>query len=237
MPTIEESLERLEGVTVDQVRKLYEEQLGGQSGEFVAVGDFDAAPVLKQMEELLKGWKAQTPYKRIERPAVEGVKAERIVIETPDKANAVYAAGLTFPMTDADPDDPALEVADFVFGSGTLSSRLGVRVRQKEGLSYGVRVAVLGRRRGQVGADSRFSPSAIRRTSTRWTPRFWTRRRRCDKEGASEKEVTEAKKAYLAAKKVARGSDGTVASELKELVYAGRTFEYEIGPGEEDRRR
>ena len=28
-------MERLEGVTVDQVRKLYEEQLGGQSGEFV----------------------------------------------------------------------------------------------------------------------------------------------------------------------------------------------------------
>ena len=41
--------------------------------------------------------------------------------------------------------------------------------------------------------------------------------------------MTEAKKAYLAAKKVARGSDGTVASELKELLYAGRTFEYEIG--------
>jgi len=63
-PTIEESLARLETVTVDQVRKLYEEQLGGQAGEFVAVGDFDAAPVLKQMDDALKGWKAKTAYKR-----------------------------------------------------------------------------------------------------------------------------------------------------------------------------
>ena len=55
MPTIDESIQRLEGVTVDQVRKLYEEQLGGTAGEFVAVGDFDAAPVLKQMEDSPQG--------------------------------------------------------------------------------------------------------------------------------------------------------------------------------------
>ena len=228
VPTIEESLERLEGVTVDQVRKLYEEQLGGQAGEFVAVGDMDSAPVLKQIEAVLKGWKAQTPYKRIERPAVEGVKAERIVIETPDKANAVYAAGLTFPMTDADPDDPALEVADFVFGSGTLSSRLGVRVRQKEGLSYGVRSQFSA---DDVDKSARFSIFAIcnPKNIDKVDASVLDETEKMDKEGASEKEVTEAKKAYLAAKMVARGSDGTVASELKELVYAGRTFEYEIG--------
>ena len=89
------------------------------------------------------------------------------MIETPDKANAVYAAGLTFPMNDADPDDPALEVADFLFGSGTLSSRLGVRVRQKEGLSYGVLSRFSADDAGQVGRVSRFTPSAIRGTSTR----------------------------------------------------------------------
>ena len=32
----------------------------------------------------------------------------------------------------------ALEIADFLFGGGALSSRLGNRVRQKEGLSYTV---------------------------------------------------------------------------------------------------
>ena len=154
----------------------------------MAVGDIDPAPVLKQMEEILKGWKAQTPYKRIERPAVEGVKGERIVIETPDKANAVYAAGLTFPMTDADPDDPALEVADFVFGSGTLSSRLGVRVRQKEGLSYGVR--------SQFSADTldksaRFQIFAIcnPKNIDKVDASVLDETEKMDKEGACEKEV------------------------------------------------
>ena len=50
-------------------------------------------------------------------------------------------------MNDTDPDDPgAGGGATSCFGGGTLSSRLGNRVRQKEGLSYGVR--------SQYGADS-----------------------------------------------------------------------------------
>src|SRR6202035_2262484 len=88
--------------------------------------------------EVLKGGRAKTPYRRIERPAVSGVPGDRIVIETPDKANAVYLAGLMLPLTDSDPDNVALEVANFLSGGGSLSSRLGNRVRQKEGLSYGV---------------------------------------------------------------------------------------------------
>jgi len=41
VPTIQETIERLEKVTVDQVSKLYTEQLGGQTGEVVVIGDFD----------------------------------------------------------------------------------------------------------------------------------------------------------------------------------------------------
>ena len=65
--------------------------------------DFEPAAAVKQMDEVLNGWKAKTPYQRIERPAVPGVQGDRIVIETPDKANAVYMAGLMRPLTDADP--------------------------------------------------------------------------------------------------------------------------------------
>ncbi len=227
VPTIDESIQRLEGVTVDQVRKLYEEQLGGATGEFVAVGDFDAAPVLKQMEAALQGWKAKTPYARVERRFVEGVKAERIVIETPDKANAVYLAGETFPLSDADPEDPALEVADFIFGSGTLSSRLGVRVRQKEGLSYGVS--------SRFGAES-LDQSASLQISAICNPQnidkvdaaVLDETDKMLKNGVSLTEVREAASAYLASRKVGRASDGAIAGQLDGLLSVGRTFAYEV---------
>ena len=54
-------------------------------------------------------------------------------------------------ITDADPDYAALEVGDFLFGGGTLSSRLGNRICQKEGLSYGANSTLSADSRDQLG--------------------------------------------------------------------------------------
>ena len=63
----------------------------------------------------------------------------RLMIDTPDKENAIFRARLDFPLRDDDPDAPALLIANEIFGGGSgLSNRLMVRLRQKDGLSYGV---------------------------------------------------------------------------------------------------
>ena len=41
-------------------------------------------------------------------------------------------------MRDDDPDYPALVLGNYMLGGGFLNSRLATRIRQKEGLSYGV---------------------------------------------------------------------------------------------------
>src|SRR5262249_47827738 len=123
-PTVEESLERLEAVTVEEVRKLYAEQLDGQHGELVVVGDFEPDMVVKRMDEALKDWKASIAYKRIERPMRGEIKPDRVVIDTPDKESAVYFAVTGLPKKGTDPENAALVLADFVFGGGPLSSRL-----------------------------------------------------------------------------------------------------------------
>ena len=79
------------------------------------------------------------PVERIERDGPgRPDRARRRDILTPDKANAEFLAGLAFPLKETDPDYAALRLGNFIFGGGTLSSRLGNRIRQKEGLSYGV---------------------------------------------------------------------------------------------------
>jgi hypothetical protein len=60
----------------------------------------------------------------------ELVAGEKVTIETPDKANAVYLASLAFPLKDTAPEYAPLVVGNFLFGGGSLSSRLGNRVRQ-----------------------------------------------------------------------------------------------------------
>src|SRR5262249_26443205 len=114
------------------------EQVAAQAGELVVVGDFDADAVRKLAQELLADWKSDMPYERIAMPALTGIKGGAEKIHTPDKANAIFLGGLHLPMMDSDPDFPALRIGNFVFGGDGLSSRLGNRVRQKEGLSYQV---------------------------------------------------------------------------------------------------
>jgi zinc protease len=225
VPTLQEEVGRLEALTPEQVRKLYAEQLGGQHGEFVVVGDFDPDTAVKLMDEALKGWKAGVEYRRIERPASVGLKGDRQVIDTPDKANAFYIAGLVLPLKDTDPDNAALEVGDFLFGGGSLSSRLANRVRQKEGLSYGVR--------SQFGASAldkagRFIMYAICNPENmdKVDQAMLEELEKIRKEGVRAEELAEAKKAYLASLKVARGSDAALAGLLRSALEAGRTMTY-----------
>ena len=58
-------------------------------------------------------------------------------IETPDKQNATFMAAIHLPMADTDPDYPAMVMANYMFG-GTITARVPNRIRNKEGLSYGV---------------------------------------------------------------------------------------------------
>jgi zinc protease len=223
VPTVEESIQRLEAVSLDDVRKLYEDQVGGQAGELVIVGDFDPDAAIKHVEEALKDWKPKTPYKRIERPAVADIKGERVVIETPDKANAFYFAAMALPLVDTDPDNAALELGNFLFGGGSLSSRLGNRVRQKEGLSYGVA--------SQYSADSqdkaaRFGMFAIYNPENRdkVDAAIADELDKLLRSGIHEKETTEARKAFLASLKVRRTNDGQLVSQLQEGLRVGRSY-------------
>src|SRR5262249_49510758 len=136
-PTIDEELTRLKATNIDQVRTLYKDYLGASHGEMAIVGDFEPSEIMPIVGRMLEGWKSGKPYARIERPYQEGIAAARETIVTPDKANANYLAGMSLPIGDEHPDYPALVVGNFILGGGSLSSRLGDRLRQKDGLSYG----------------------------------------------------------------------------------------------------
>ena len=50
----------------------------------------------------------------------------------------MFIAGLPLQINDSHPDYPAMVMGNFMLGGGFLNSRLATRIRQKEGLSYGV---------------------------------------------------------------------------------------------------
>jgi zinc protease len=225
VPTIDESIERMKNVKLSQVEQLYHDFIGSQAGELSIVGDFDADACLPILREALSSWKAAKPYSRIVRTIPAGLKGGKQTIETPDKANATYRAGLLLPMRDDNADYPAMEIADYLLGGSTLSSRLGDRVRQKEGLTYGVTSnfeASPFDQRANFSMTAICNPLNIGKVET-------AIKEELDKliaDGVTADELNQGRQGYLQAEKVRRTNDAALAAMLAELTYQGRTMKF-----------
>jgi zinc protease len=226
VPTIAEQLERTRGLTLDQVRTLYRDYLGAEHGELVIVGDFDASEILPIIGKTLEDWKAHKPYARIENPLADGLKAERATIETPDKANATYIAGLQLPIKDSDPDYPALVAGNFVLGGGGLSSRLADRLRQKGGLSYNAGSMFMADPfdlRGSLRILAIFNPTNVDKVVTGVDEEL----ARLLRDGVETRELDRAKAGFLQQRRVQRTNDMMLASLLADDLYVGRTMQFQ----------
>jgi zinc protease len=224
--TVEESIQRLKDVKYEQVAELYHDYLGSQAGELTIVGDFDSKQCLSILEKTLSGWKAKKAYARIAMPITGDAKGGEHQIKTPDKANATYTAGVVFPLRDDDSDYAAMVVGNYIFGAGALSSRLGDRIRQKEGLSYGVSSSL------SVSSQDKRAGLTI---SAICNPQNIGRVEKCAQEelerllrdGVTKDELENAKQGYLQAIKVGRASDPALAGTLTNLRHLGRTMAFE----------
>lgn len=223
--TMEETLEELEGLTLDQVKQVYQNQLSSAVGQIAIVGDFEPQDALPAIAGILKDWKSEVPYNAVEREAKADVVGSKTDIVTPDKANAVFLAGLAFALSDESPETPALQLGNFILGGGTLSSRLGDRIRQKEGLSYGVTSAVAIPSRGN---DARFTINAITNPDNMEAVEkaAMEELNRFIADGPTEKELEDAKKAWLEAQKVSRTGDGAIAGLLSSNLFLDRSCEF-----------
>lgn len=98
-------------------------------GEISIVGDFDPEEVKAILNDIVASKASTVPYERIVREHFE-TPATRIVIDTPDKENATIMARFDFAMSKGDPDDDAMQIANWIFGgSSGLSNRLMLRLR------------------------------------------------------------------------------------------------------------
>jgi zinc protease len=221
--SVEENIADLKAVSLDDVKSMWRDQLAAATGEVAIVGDFDTEAAVAEVRAALAGWKSATPYERIDRTVKVDVTGSKDDILTPDKANAVFTAGLAFPLDDDSPDEVALEIGNFILGGGALSSRLGDRIRQKEGLSYGVTSSVSVPSRGD---DARFTINAITNPTNidAVETAALEELKRFLQSGPSEKELSDAKTAWLEARKTGRTSDGSIAGQLAANLDLGRTF-------------
>lgn len=224
-PTFEEELRLNDEVDVAGIKRLYTDFVGSHAGHLSVVGDFDEQEVVQAFEGILKGWKAKHPYERIHRSADADVKSDTIKISTPDKANAFYFSGGVLPMRDDDPDYPALIMANYVFGAGALSSRLGDRIRQKEGLSYGVGSSLVASpfdKRATITMYAIYNPANLEKIVTGISEEL----EKLLSSGITQKELDDARQGFLQSRQVNRTDDGELAEILELTLATNRTMEF-----------
>ena len=223
--TPEEEIAEVQATTLDDVRKFYSDFYGASVGELAVVGDFDIREVSKLAADLFDGWKSPRPYTRVPNP-YQDAKAENRSFEAPDKANAFFIAGMNLPIRDDDPDYPALVLGNYMLGGGFLNSRLAVRIRQKEGLSYGVgsqfSASALDKS-GQFLAFAIYAPQ----NAAKLEAAFKEEVARVLKDGYEAKEVEEAKSGWLQSRQVARAQDAGLARLLAGNLYLARTLAWD----------
>ena len=225
VPTIPEALTSLKAAKVTQVRQLYERFLGGTNGELAVVGDFDPAELVPAMESLLDGWKSAEQTARIPRKVAAGESGGIEKISTPDKENAIYFAASALPLSDSHPDHAALSLGNFVLGGGGLSSRLADRVRQKDGLSYGVGSAL---QSSAIDPYSTFYIFAISNpaNSPKVKDAIGEELTRLLKDGLTDDEVAKARDGWLQERQIERATDAALAELLSVNLAAKRTMQH-----------
>ncbi len=222
--SLDESLRELDALKLDDLRAFHRTFYGTSRGRIAIVGDFDPAAVKPLLQKLFADWKPGVPYQVVPTRHV-AVKPERRSFEAPDKANAVYLARFNLPLNDGHPDYPALLVANHVFGGGGMKSRLSDRIRQKDGLSYGITsgLAADSSRDGKDDAGS-FSIQGIAapQNMARLEAAVREEMARFIRDGITQDELKDSVSGILTQREQGRASDGSVAAMLNSDQRLGR---------------
>jgi zinc protease len=219
--TIDEQIEDLKKVSLDDARQFYKKFYGAGEGQIVISGQFDPVQIKKLVIELFGDWKSASRYERIS-DSYDKVEAINHKIETPDKQNALFLAGMPIKMNDEDLDYPALTIAGMVFG-GSPNSRLFQRIRVKDGLSYGAYGGFSVPTKDDGGS---FTASAIAapQNMPKVEADFNQELASALKDGFTADEVAKAKKTWLDQRSVSRAEEASIAGQLSSRERWGRTL-------------
>lgn len=222
--SIDEQIEETKAVTLDQAKSFYKEFYGASNGELSVIGDFDSESTQNQVKALFGDWKSPKPYAKIVN-SYSSIKPFTNVIETPDKANTMWVSGMLMKLTDTDADYPAMVLGNYILGQG-MNSHLFARIRDKEGLSYGVGSAMQATPKEDV---TKFFAYAIcnPQNAPKVEASFKDELKKIIDQGYTAAEIEAAKKSWLQARQVSRANDGELIGRLTSGLHFGRTLAFD----------
>ena len=178
-----------------------------------------------KLNDLFADWTSSVPYEPIICSAQTQLPGEEIIINIPDQETAYYIGGMQVELQQDHIDFAAMRVIGKILGDNSQSSRLADRIRKQDGLSRDVNSYFWVDEPDGVGfllvsavsslADSRRVANAVEEEI-----------RRLVENGATDKEVADAKASYQKSIKVNRSTDGTLGHMLLECLLLNRDIDF-----------
>ncbi len=221
----DEEVAAVNAATARDVKSFYKDFYGGSHATAAFVGEFDEAVINDKLNKILGNWTSQKAYTRIPEP-FESIATQNREIKTPDKKNAMMVCGMNLKLRDDNPDYPALRMGDFIFGGGFLNSRLATRIRQKEGISYGVGSWLQAGTRdesGGFGSYAIYNPENKEKLEKVWMEEL----NKMLTEGFTEKELKDAKAGYIQYRQNGRAEDAQLVNTLNARLDMDRTMQWD----------
>ena len=222
--TFEEDLVALDATTLADIKRFHVDFYGSNSMQITIIGDFDKVESTKVLDEVTANWQSSTAYKRVEAP-YKKLSNAAMDFNTPDKENATFVASISIPVGQEHADAPALTIGNYMLGGGFLNSRLAMRLRQKDGLSYGagsfINISDFDER-ASLGAYAICAPQNLAKVELGFKEEI----ARLLKDGFTDKEVTAAKSGLLQGRKVSRSQDRELAGALNSNLRLDRTMQF-----------
>jgi zinc protease len=220
--TGEERIAKVEGLDRTALEAFYRERYGAGSLALVVVGDVDAEKTLDRLEAGFGSWPPGPPTD-VPIPAPPSAAPGPETVRIPDKANADVVLAMPSDLTRGDPEFLPCSLANAALGQSSLTSRLGVRVRDTEGLTYGIH--------SSFSASHVAGPFAVSLTvkpDSRDAALAATLEevRKYVAGGMTEKELAEEKSSRIGRFKVDLGSNAGIAQALDAAIYYGFGVRY-----------
>lgn len=223
-PTVDELISATEAISLKDIKAFYKRHYGQQGMLISVVGDISASRVQQRFASLLKGWNTKNPGL----PAIpdQGLPAasQRLLYPMPDKSSVSIFMGHPTPLTRLSPDFfPAL-LANQALGQSSLSSRLGMHVRDNLGLTYGIYsyFSDIGRGSGPWVLSVTTNPDNVEKTiaeSLKVVNTFLA-------EGMTAQELEDAKSSLIGSYLVNLATHPEIAYHLLQLEQYGLGLDY-----------
>jgi len=221
----DEEIALVKAAKLADVKSFHQGFYGASAAEIAIVGDFDAKEIDALVQELFGDWKSKQAFKRLA-TVYQDRPVSREAIKAPDKESAVFASSMRMPMRDDHADYPAMVLGNFMTGGGFLNSRLAVRLRQKEGISYGVGSSFFANPFDQNGEFQGFAIYAPQNRE-RLEAAFMDEMAKILDKGFTAEEIADAKKGWLQGRSVSRSTDRELARTLALREYYNRTLKWD----------